>query len=186
MKNAYEIGNLIYLRAPTLEDVEGDWYQWFSDPQTTQFLVDRYWPNTVESQIEFYESTKKSKERLVLSVCLIDNDEHVGVCNLSFINWVHRHADVAFVVGNEKHGSGAIGVEIMTLLLRIAFNRLNLINLRASHLASNPYTPLIMKMFGFKQVARFEEFCFSQGEYVDLIFSQLSRKDWINRNIVST
>ena len=186
MKNPYAVGNTIYLRAPIREDVEGDWYQWFSDPQTTQFLVDRYWPNTVESQIEFYESTKKSKERLVLSVCLIDNDEHVGVCNLSFINWVHRHADVAFVVGNEKHGSGAIGVEIMTLLLEIAFHRLNLVNLRTSHMVTHPYTPLIEKMFGFKQVGRYKEFCLYKGEYVDMIFSQLSRKDWEARNEVVT
>jgi RimJ/RimL family protein N-acetyltransferase len=186
MKNAYEIGNSIYLRAPTLEDANGDWYQWFSDPDTTEFLGDQYWPNTVESQIECYESTRNSKDRLVLSVCLKENDEHVGVCSLSDISWLHRCADIAFVVGKKEHRNGTIGVEIMTLLLRIAFNRLNLINLRAGHLASNPYTPLLMKMFGFKQVARFEEFCFSQGEYVDLIFSQLSKKDWMKRNKVST
>ena len=63
MKNPYAIGKSIYLRAPIIEDVKGDWYQWFSDPESTQYLADRYWPNTVESQMEFYEATKTSKER---------------------------------------------------------------------------------------------------------------------------
>ena len=126
MKNPYAIGTTIYLRAPTLEDVEGDWYQWFSDPEITEFLGDRYWPNTVESQMEFYESIKKSKERLVLSVCLIDNDEHIGVCNLSAINTLSRHADVAFVVGNKKHRNATVAVEIMALLLETAFKAIKL------------------------------------------------------------
>ena len=57
-----------------------------------------------------------------------------------------------------------------------------MLNLRSAHTNKNPFTPLIEKAFGFKQVGRFEKFSFYQGEYVDTIFSQLSKKDWVARN----
>ena len=50
MINPYEIGNKIYLRTPTKSDLSGNWYQWFSDPETTEFLIDRWWPNSEEAR----------------------------------------------------------------------------------------------------------------------------------------
>lgn len=186
MINPYAIGKTIYLRAPSFEDIEGNWYQWFSDPEITQFLAERWWPNTKESQSYFYESIKNSKERLVLCICLSATDEHIGVCNLSSINWAHRYADIALVVGEKKYRNGSIAIEALSLLLDIAFNRLNLLNLRSSHLSVNPYTPVLEKLFGFREVGRFEKICHFQGSYVDFIFSQLTKEDWTVRNRKAT
>lgn len=182
MINPYAIGKSIYLRAPIESDVDGEWYQWFSDPDVTQYLGDRYWPNTVDLQMDFFESIKNTRDRMVLSICLSENDEHIGVCNLSFINWVHRHADIALVIGDKEHRSGPIAVETMSLLIDIAFNRLNLLNLKTSHSAANPYTPLLEKMFGFVEAGRFEKIYYYKGEYLDVVFSQLNRKEWLKRN----
>ena len=182
MNNPYAIGKSIYLRAPSLEDIDGNWYQWFSDPEVTQYLGDRYWPNTKESQAVFFESIKNARDRLVLCICLIETDEHIGVCNLSAINWVHRHADVALIIGEKKYRNGAIAVETMSLLLNIAFNRLNFRNIKASHIATNPSTPILLKMFGFQEVGRFSKISYFCGKYVDSVFSQLSRLDWASRN----
>lgn len=182
MINPYAVGKNIYLRAPCASDVDGEWYQWFSDPEVTQYLVDRFWPNSVESQTELYEATKNTRDKMVLSICLIEDDKHVGVCNLSFINWVHRYADVAIVIGEKEHRNGPIAIDTMSLLLDIAFNRLNLMNLRTAHTAANPHTPLLEKIFGFQEKGRFEKMSYFDGEYVDLVFSQLSRSEWIARN----
>lgn len=87
MNNPYAIGSKIYLRAPTIEDAQGAWYEWFSDPEITKYLGDRYLPNSKEAQIEFFESLLHSKDRVVFSICKLDDDEHIGVCGLSSINW---------------------------------------------------------------------------------------------------
>jgi RimJ/RimL family protein N-acetyltransferase len=182
MINPYAIGKTIYLRAPRKQDLEGPWHEWFSDPVTTQYLGDRYWPNSIESQTQFYESIVSSKDRLVLCICLSETDEHVGVCNLSSISWVHRYADIAFVIGEKKYQNGAIAVEVMTLLLQIAFERLNLLNLKSVHLAVHPATPLIEKLFGFKECGRLENIYNYKGKYVDSIIAQLSKEEWLKRN----
>jgi ribosomal-protein-alanine N-acetyltransferase len=182
MINPYAIGKKVYLRAPVEEDVVGDWYQWLSDPETTAFLGERWWPNTIDSQRSFFNSIKDNKDRLVLAVCDINTDHHIGVCNLSSISWVHRYADVALIIGNKEYRNGVYAIETLSLLLQIAFERLNLLNLKSAHMSSNPYTPLLEKMFGFTEVGRLSEFMSFKGGYVDLVITQLKRHDWEKRN----
>ena len=102
MKNPYAIGSKVYLRAPSLEDAEGPWYEWFSDPETTKYLADRYLPNSKENQVSFFHSLNNSYDRVVFSICKIDNDEHIGVCGLSAINWFHGYADIAYIIGKKQ------------------------------------------------------------------------------------
>lgn len=182
MTNPYAIGKQIYLRAPAEKDLDGKWHEWLSDPEITQYLADRYWPNTEEMQRSFYESVKNSKDRLVLAICHKETDRHIGICNLSAINWVHRYADIAFIIGEKEYRNGSVGLETTALLLDIAFNRLNLLNLRATHFADHTHTPTLLKIFGFKEVGRFEKFLSSNGTYVDMVYSQLSRESWASRN----
>ena len=65
MINPYAVGKNIYLKSPEMDDVlHSSWYTWFSDPEVTKYLGDsRYWPNTKDSQLKFYESSKDSTDR---------------------------------------------------------------------------------------------------------------------------
>jgi RimJ/RimL family protein N-acetyltransferase len=182
MINPYSIGKKVYLRLPIEDDVTGNWYQWFSDPEVTLYLADRWWPNSIDSQRVFYESIKETRERLVLAICDIDTDLQIGICNISAISWVHRSADVALIIADKNYRNGIYAIETLSLLLQIAFNRLNLLNLKATHMSSNPYTPLLLKMFGFTEVGRLSDYMFFKGDYVDLVISQLKVLDWIKRN----
>lgn len=183
MINPYAIGKHIYLRAPSKTDLEGAWYEWLSDPEITKFLVDRYWPNTNEMQVLFFESIKHTKDRLVLAICEKETDKHIGICSLSAINWVHRYADIAFIIGDIKFRNGVIALETTSLLLDIAFNRINLLNLRASYFDCHPHTPTLLKIFKFKEVGRFIKFLNYKSTPVDLVYAQLSKEDWISRNM---
>lgn len=182
MINPYSIGKKIYLRAPTEEDVNGSWYQWLSDPEVTKYLADRYLPNTKENQLIFLNSLKEDNNRLVFSVCDIATDKHIGVCNLSSINWLHKYADVALVIGDKEFRNGTYAIETFSLLIQIAFKRLNLINLRSAHISTNPFTPILVKMFGFVEVGRLSDFIFFDGIYVDLVLTQLKLEQWNKRN----
>jgi len=182
MTNPYAIGRTVYLRAPNRADTGGRWHEWFSDPEVTEFLLDRWWPNTPDEQVRFFESIATGRDRLVLAICRADTDEHIGVCNLSAINWVHRSADIALVIGEKTQRHGTVAVEALGLLLGIAFNRLNLLNLRSSHVEENPHTPALERVFGFTEAGRFTKAAFHKGAYVDVIWSQLSREAWTARN----
>lgn len=182
MNNPYAMGKTIYLRAPRAEDVDGNWYKWFSDPEITQYLADRWWPNTVDDQARFFESIQCTRDRLVLSICEKEADEHIGVCSLGAINWVHRYADIALVIGEKKYRNGIVAIEALALLADIAFNRLNLLNLKSFHVSTNPFTPLLEKIFGFTEVGRYRQLIYFRGTYADAIATQLTRADWESRN----
>jgi RimJ/RimL family protein N-acetyltransferase len=184
MKNAYATGNSIYLRAPTTEDVHGKWHEWLSDPEITKYLADRYLPNSLENQMDFFKSLGTSKDRIVFSICTIENDEHIGICGFSSINWFHRYADITYVLGNSDLVGGTVISEVVKLLLEIAFVRLNLENLISDHAASQPVTPLIDKMFGFKNVGILKNYVYVDGKKDDLVKNQLTKADWLERNQV--
>ena len=182
MYNPYSVGNKVYLRAPTLEDVEGKWHEWFSDEETTRWLADRYLPNTIESQNDFFKSINNSSSRLVLSVVDIKSDKHVGVCNLSFINWKNRYCDIAVVIGDkEYHKNGFVGLEVHKLLLDVAFKRLNLLNVKTSCVSGQEASDFILKRLGFQVVGKFRKIAWVDNDYQDVIIMQLSREDWFKR-----
>ena len=181
MHNPYSIGNSLYLRAPTQEDVDGAWHEWFSDEVTTQFLADRFWPNTVYSQQNFFESLNNDKSKLVLSIVDIETDQHIGVCSLGQINWVHQYADFSLVIGEEQFRTGHAAIEAVDLLLAIGFNRLNLRNIKGCYVSINRLTCEISKLFNFKVVGKNENLLKYNGEYVDLIHIQLNQKNWLRR-----
>lgn len=182
MKNPYVAGQHVYLRHPTAEDAEGRWHEWLSDEETTRWLVLQHWPNSIESQREFYEASRKNRDRLVLSVIDRDSDKHIGVCNLSGINWVHRFCDVAVVIGEPEYRTGPYVVEATALLLRTAFLRLNLRLVRSSFVDGNEASKIIHDLFRFKEVGRIEKLFWDRGQYVDHVFAALGRRDWMSRN----
>jgi len=66
----------------------------------------------------------------------------------------------------------------MSLLIKIAFKRLNLLNLRSIHVESHPLTSHLIKLFKFKKAGILKEYFFYNNKYVDMVITQLKRADW--------
>jgi [ribosomal protein S5]-alanine N-acetyltransferase len=160
----------------------GKWYEWFSDEELTKYMSDRYWPNSKESQLEFYNSLINNKSRLALSVVIKSNDEHVGVISLSGINWVHRYADIALLIGEKKYNKGPVATEAFALMLKVAFVRLNLLNVISAYCKSNKKSEALHRLFKFKQIGVYEKFLCINGVSDDMILEVLNNKLWFQRN----
>jgi len=182
MHNPYIVGKLIYLRHPTEEDVNGPWYEWFSDEETTKYMGERYWPNSKEAQFEFYKSIQSNRTRLVLSIVDIQTNKHIGVSNLSSINWVHRFCEMAVVIGEKEFRKGTIAYECFHLLLKIAFLRLNLRHVKADYVKSNEFTKQIIKVLKFQEIGEVKNFYWADGKYRDYVLGILNRDAWLKRN----
>lgn len=182
MYNAYIVGKNIYLRNPTEQDVLGKWHEWFSDEETTKYIGDRYWPNSREAQEEFYRNSIGSKSRLLLSIIDKATDKHIGACSLSNISWVHRYADMGLVIGEKEYRSGANAFECCSLLLRTAFIRLNLQNVRGGHVRVNEYTQKLLKVLRFEMVGTYKEMFWVDGKYEDYLIAMVRKEDWLRRN----
>ena len=185
MYNAYSSGELIYLRYPTTDDVEGPWHEWFSDEDLTRWLG-RNFPNNKENQYSFFETINKGPfpDRLVLSIIDKATDTHIGVCNLSSINWVDRNCDIAIVIGNKKYQTGPYLTEAFSLLIRIAFLRLNLRIIKSFFSRENSSSDVLHKLFNFEEVGCIPKSSYDskKGIYVDQVICILNRDKWIIKN----
>jgi RimJ/RimL family protein N-acetyltransferase len=182
MYNPYAIGHQVYLRHPTIEDVNGPWHEWLSDEHTTHWLGMRYWPNSIESQRKFYESSLNDKSRLVLSIVDLETERHIGTCSLGSINWVHRNCEIAIIIGEIDFRKGPYVSDTMSLLLNIAFLRLNLLNITSHFISSNEATRAMHKVFRFNEVGKLKEYFWDRGKYSDMIIAMLKKEEWMRRN----
>lgn len=182
MENPYKVGKHIYLRMPTKADAEGRWHEWFSDPDITKYLLDRYWPNSLESQLQFFDSISQGTNRLVLSIVDLATDQHIGVCNLSGINWVHRYCDIAVIIGEKDFWKAQYAYEAHMLLTSIAFQKLNLSRIKGAFLSGNKGSKAMMKMLKFEFVGTYKDFATIEGENNDMIMVDLRKEDWERRN----
>jgi [ribosomal protein S5]-alanine N-acetyltransferase len=176
------VGKLVYLRHPTEEDALGKWHEWFSDEETTKYLGDRFWPNSKDEQLAFFKSLR-DRGRLVLSVVTKDSDTHIGVVGLSSINMVHRFADISVVMGEKEFRKGAYSIEAFGLLLRAAFLRLNLKNIKSLYAKSNEASWLLHRLFKFTIVGEMKELLFCNGHYEDVVMEVLDQSSWLKRNL---
>ncbi|HJO61667.1 MAG TPA: GNAT family protein [Desulfobacterales bacterium] len=182
MYNPYIVGKQIYLRHPTEEDVRGKWHEWFSDEETTKYLESRFWPNSKESQLAFYNSLQMDRNKLVLSIVMLSSDEHFGVISLNNINWVHRFGDIGIVIGEKTYCNGVYAIEAYSLILKIAFLRLNLLNVKAGYCVANKSSGAILELFKFKTVGMYKKLFMVDGKKEDCVVNYLDKETWLNRN----
>ena len=183
MINPYMISKNIYFRSPLEEDVDGRWYEWFSDEETTKMLDTRFWPNSKKEQLEFYNSLHNDKTKLVLSIVTKSDNQHMGVISLGNINWVHRYADIGIIIGEKEFNNGVYASEAYAMILSIAFLRLNLLNVRAAYCESNKSSSALLKMFKFKVAGVFKNLVTIDGKDDNMVFVYLDRQSWLKRNL---
>jgi len=183
MNNPYMIGKHVYLRHPTEEDALGQWHEWFSDEETCKYLGDRFWPNSKEAQLGFLRSLK-DRSRLVLSIVTIEDDKHIGVVGLGNINWIHRYADPSIVIGEKEYKKGVYTIDAYSMILKVAFIRLNLRIVRSYRNKSNKGSGYLEKLFNYTTIGEFPKLLYIDGQYENLVVGMLDKESWIKRNPV--
>ena len=184
MENPYIIGKHVYLRHPTEEDALGKWTEWFSDEETTRYVTEQNWPNSVESQLEHYRSLTEEWMRgihktLVLSVVTKKENIHIGIVGLSRINWVHRFADLIIIIGEKDYRKIPYTLEAHELMHAVSLFRLNLMHVKSFYASNNKGAIAVQKIFKYKKVGVYEKLCYIDGEQVDLVAGMLNRDDYI-------
>lgn len=123
-------GELMDLCCPSEQAIHEDgWHAWFNDPKITRYLDQGVFPNTVKDQMEYLESLRKNKDRVVLLIRPKGLDKAVGVASLSGINFVTRGADFALVIGDRNFKTRykeLIGMEAKCRMIEHAFEVMGL------------------------------------------------------------
>ena len=101
----------------------------------------------------------------------------VGVLSLVEIDNINRNAEVDIIISEAFRGKG-FGREAFLLVVKYAFDVLNLYKLYLEVLPSNTVGRSIYEHFGFQDESLLKEHYYVDGQYVDAVRMCLFAKDW--------
>lgn len=162
-------GTRLHLREMRLSDVGTHYYRWMNDPAVTRFLESRYFPNGMDELRRFVERYQADPNTIFLAIVLNEGDRHIGNIKLGPIEWIHRRAEVGFLLGEKDCWGRGFASEAIALVADYAFGRLNLHKLTAGCYAANLGSVRAMEKAGFIREGLRKQSCFYEGAYDDLI-----------------
>ena len=75
---------------------------------------------------QWLDDTHKANDVFLFAIRLLDSNALIGYVELDGILWTHRVSGVSIAIGEAKHWGQGYGYEVMPLVLRFAFDELNL------------------------------------------------------------
>lgn len=170
MENSHAMflrGKSIYLR-PIQKDDLSKLYIWMNDYEgVLRFLTTRY-PNFLEDEEAWYENIRKNKKSdVVFAIVKSDTHEIIGVMGLHHIDHINGTATTGSFIGDECNRSKGYATEAKMLVLRYAFNTLNLRKICSHVFATNPRSMRALEKSGYVQEGILKEHKFIDGSYVD-------------------
>ena len=171
-------GITIYLRALEPEDldfvfaIENNETIWeVSNTQTpySRFLIMQYLENA-------HQDIHQAKQ-LRLAICKNDTLEPIGLIDLFDFDPKNHRAGIGIVIEDKKNRNQGIGSEALSLLIKYAFNHLNLHQLFANIGSNNKASLKLFTTFGFQKIGTKKDWNFHQGKYADEeLFQLIHRK----------
>ena len=146
--------------------------------KTGLIRLTRNWITTRRLRKKQFEVTAEDWSYLLLRQ---KEDLHIGVVGLTRINWVHRYADLVIVIGDRKYRRIPYTIEAHELMHKVAFLRLNLLNVRSFYASNNKGAIAVQKLFKYTKVGVYENLYTIDGKRVDLVTGMLSKEVYLKK-----
>ena len=118
----------------------------------------------------------------LFAIRTLEGDKLVGYIGLDGEAFPHGEIFVGIAIGEREAWGKGYGTDAMKVILRYAFQELNL---RRVSLDSFEYNPRAIRSYekaGFVHEGRAREFLYREGRRWDLIFMGILREEWLARD----
>ncbi len=170
------IGSSIYLRPLEPADARTI-VPWLNDPEVTRHLR-RFQPMTLAAEEEFLRRVSESPTDLVLGIALRADDRLVGVTGLTGVDPRNRHAQFGIFIGDKSEWGKGHGTEATRLMVRHAFDTLNLHRVWLYVYEYNERGLRLYEKTGFRTEGRLRQDTFRDGRYWDTLVMAVLREEW--------
>ncbi|MFY0631396.1 MAG: GNAT family N-acetyltransferase [Flavobacteriaceae bacterium] len=183
--NHFISGERIYLRLLKLTDLEGNYVSWLNDPIVSQNNSHHIFPYSKESAEKFIKDAYVQKDKLVLAVCVKDNNVHIGNISLQKIDFFNQTAEFAIMLGEKEYWGKGYSKEAAELIIHHGFNTMNLRRIYCGTFENNVSMQKLAKYLNFAQEGRRREAFFKNGNFIDIVEFGLLKKEFYNKfNII--
>jgi RimJ/RimL family protein N-acetyltransferase len=170
----------VYLAAPDADKDPQVEARWTHDPDSQHLvLIEPPRPlSPVQVKKKYIAAAKESKNNFIFSIRLREDDRLIGFTSLDWILWTHGCARFSIQIGDPSDRGHGYGSEALELILRYAFDELNLYRLTANLFEYNLVGMEFLKKAGFQEEVRQRQAIYRMGRRWDLILLGMVREDW--------
>jgi len=168
MKNCFIKGNKISLRPLTLDDIDGGYQSWLNDSEVCSANNYHRFPYTREMLESFILGLSNDRSTMLLAIECNEKSIHIGNIGLSSIDLVNRTGEYGVLIGNKDYWNKGVALEASMLIIKHAFNELNLNRIWCGTLESNIGMRKLAEKIGMKPEGVRKEAIFKSGRYQDV------------------
>jgi len=136
------------------------------------------YPKTLPALTEWLDERHKAKDGFVFAVRLLDEDKLIGYVELDGILWAHRTGWISIAIGDDVYWGQGYGSEAMRLLLRFAFDELNLYRVQLTVFDYNERAIAMYERLGFRREGTLRAFMQRDGQRYDMHQYGLLYPEW--------
>ena len=164
--------NLCILRT---DDEAIDLYTKWENDETINHYVGNHNTMYQRSEEKEWAEKKRNEHQLEFNIIEKDSQKLIGNCNLYYNN---ISAYLGILIGEESGRDKGYGTEVIKLLVKYAFETLNMHRVELNVNGENERAIRCYKKAGFKVCATYHEAVFYENHYSDILGMEILRKDY--------
>jgi diamine N-acetyltransferase len=172
-------GERVRLRAIERDDLPR-FVAWLNDPEVSRGLMLSTPLSMAQEEQWFSHMLERPVEEHPLAIDVNTPEGWTAVGNIALhaVDWKERSAEVGIFIGEKSLWNHGYGREAMQLMLRYAFNTLNLNRIFLRVYATNPRAVKSYENAGFVHEGRLRQAHFQDGQYIDVLLMSVVRSEW--------
>lgn len=169
----------IYLRGMIESDL--DLYKtWIDNPEVTYYMEMGWKPIGDIDLRKVYAEATDSNNTVIFIIVNKETNKPVGVIGLYLIQWICRRAQYRILIGDTSQWNKGIGAESTRVILKYAFECLNLETVYLGVNAENVGAIHSYENAGFVHEGKQRKFVYRNGRYYDVLNMSMLREEYFN------
>jgi RimJ/RimL family protein N-acetyltransferase len=161
-------GRLVRLRAREADD-EPLLYQWFNDPEVTEYLTLRYPLSHAQERAFIERSQETSYSGASFGVETLSESRLIGGVSLESASPENRSAVLGIAIGDKQYWDGGYGTDTMRTVCRFGFEMMNFHRIELEVVAGNQRARRVYEKVGFRLEGCRREALYKFGRYHDIL-----------------
>ena len=168
-------GSRVYLSPMNVDDAQ-TYVKWLSDAAVTDGLGSSARLLTVEAEKEWIKNNAGQHQ---FAIVLREGDALIGNCGFHEVDASRQCAELGLFIGEAENRGKGYGAEVLHLMLRHAFETLNIRNVMLRVFAFNEQAIWCYGKVGFREMGRRRQAYFVRGAFHDEVFMDVLRDEYL-------
>jgi RimJ/RimL family protein N-acetyltransferase len=154
----------IELKKIDIRHITKKYLNWMNDREVVKFTEQKYKKTTYNDIKKYIINTNKSKNNFIFGIFV--DKIHIGNVKISSINFNHKTAEIAYIIGDKSFWNKGIGGKAISLILKIAKKKYKIKKILAGVYSQNKSSISVLIKNGFKREAVFKSQVVFEGKRI--------------------